>query len=499
MSSQPLSSAVRFELARARVQRGGCARLSMRGCSMLPLLHEPHVLDVVPVRAPLKTGDVVVFRSGEVHVAHRVVRVEGERVVASGDAQPERIDIVPRDEILGRVERVWADGRPHARRIDGMLFRLRGGYYARFHSVRRALRRLRRWWSVRAPWTRPRPVLRLYGLLRGLQSSGATPEQTIRAELTDDVVDAAVRHRCAGFFPPFALMPQRLVHARLGAQLNTMRLLRQIDGVVALLRERRVPVALLKGAARLYGRDERMRAHPSADIDLLVPPEYEDCAVQVLAGAGYEQRADEAARHRYRTQHHHAAPLYRRDGRAVEIHRALAPPAMFATRTTWHDLEPHLRAVREGLFVLDRHACALHAAMHAALTFSLRDLAFLSEQLQQMNAPQRERLWRDARADRFDPVRLGGVLALASDFAQLPCGAGSLERLYARWLLRRADLPGYLRRRCEAVDAAFLLCTGRARQAWRIFVCDGHGAKTAGRFFTGIAALVYALLMKDAP
>lgn len=482
------SPAIQLELARTVTESGGSVRLAMRGRSMLPLLHEPYVLHVSPLARPPRIGDIVVFRESGRHVVHRVVRLDDGRIRTSGDAQPDRFESVRPEDILGRVDSVWTGRAPQARRVDGPAFRLRGAYYARMYPVRRtvacAFDLLRR---ARAPWKRPRRFLLLYELLR----SNAPV-------LPDGVVETAIQHRCAGFFMRDGA-PAKIQRAVLGARLNTMALAREVEDVVRVLQEAAVPVVLLKGSARLRAGGERMRVHPSCDIDVLVPPELEDAAVEALQRHGYVQRADRKRQMRYRTHHHHAAPLYRQGCRPVEVHRALAPPSMFGTPTNWNALRPDLREETPGVYTLCAQAFALHSLMHAVLTFSLRDLVFLRECLQGMTDSERAQLWRRVREEPLDPVRLGGILALACDFAMLRCEAGALERLYHHWLLRRYDLPMYLQRRAQAVDAGFLLCSGRARQAWRIFSLEPHGLKFVGRFFTGCAALVYALLMRKTP
>jgi hypothetical protein len=137
-----LTAAVRLALARVVIERGRHVKLAIRGVSMLPLLREPMTVDVEALRQPARIGDVLVFRAGDVYVAHRVLRRSGERYVTSGDAYPEIVEHVDTSEVLGRVAAVWSDARPGAVRIDSPFHRLRGLLYARARPARLAVRRV---------------------------------------------------------------------------------------------------------------------------------------------------------------------------------------------------------------------------------------------------------------------------------------------------------------------------------------------------------------------
>jgi hypothetical protein len=135
-------AAVRLALPRLVIERGRHAKLAIRGVSMLPLLREPMTIDVEALRQPARIGDVLVFRAGEVYVAHRVLRRCGDRYVTSGDANPEIVEHVDPADVLGRVAAVWSDARPGAVRIDSRFHRLCGLLYARARPARLAVRRV---------------------------------------------------------------------------------------------------------------------------------------------------------------------------------------------------------------------------------------------------------------------------------------------------------------------------------------------------------------------
>jgi hypothetical protein len=137
-----LTSSVRLALARVVVERGRQARLAIRGGSMLPLLREPMTIGVEALRHPARVGDVLVFRAGDVYVAHRVLRRCVGSYVTSGDAVPDVVEHVDSGDVLGRVTAVWSDASPGAPRIDTLFHQLRGALYARARPARLALRRV---------------------------------------------------------------------------------------------------------------------------------------------------------------------------------------------------------------------------------------------------------------------------------------------------------------------------------------------------------------------
>jgi hypothetical protein len=158
--SETLSPRTLRTVARIAAEAGRQVRFAMRGGSMLPLLHEPMILDVAPLTRRANVGDVLVFAYGEIQIAHRVIRVGEEHYITNGDAQALARERVPARDVLGRVAAVWENTSPAARRIDRGTYRLRGWCYAHGYPVRWAaarsrglvrsmLRRLRR--AVRPP------------------------------------------------------------------------------------------------------------------------------------------------------------------------------------------------------------------------------------------------------------------------------------------------------------------------------------------------------------
>lgn len=85
--------------------RGRRVRLGFGGTSMQPLLCEGDVIEVWAPPRPPRTGDVVLYLSGDALVAHRVLApsADGTALLVKGDftsGNPERLD---RDRVLGIV------------------------------------------------------------------------------------------------------------------------------------------------------------------------------------------------------------------------------------------------------------------------------------------------------------------------------------------------------------------------------------------------------------
>jgi hypothetical protein len=66
---------------------GDVVRITVRGRSMLPSLHDGDEIEVV-LGAPVAAGDVVLFMDGTAPILHRVLSVRRGRVLTQGDGAP---------------------------------------------------------------------------------------------------------------------------------------------------------------------------------------------------------------------------------------------------------------------------------------------------------------------------------------------------------------------------------------------------------------------------
>jgi len=106
------------DLTQEMLRHGDAVLVPTQGASMQPLIPEGALIEVEP-RGPeaLRRGDIIVYRSGESLVAHRLVGKTGAgeslRLITKGDAASwgVREEVAP-GQVLGRVCAVnWRRGR----------------------------------------------------------------------------------------------------------------------------------------------------------------------------------------------------------------------------------------------------------------------------------------------------------------------------------------------------------------------------------------------------
>jgi hypothetical protein len=499
-----------------RLSAASGARLAMRGAGMTPLFRDGMVLRVGPYTRAARVGDVVIFREIDKLIAHRVIAVTAAGVHTAGDAQPHIIEDVPHRDVFATVRAVYASDQPEAPRIDGVLFALRGQYYARCHRLRAALHRLGYLFSAasqfgfpsRRPRTQPALVAALSAIVRNDTAALAAAIASV-----DPVrfVQTATRHRCAGIVsdallaldgdPAADRMRRMLVPATRLDAVTAIARRSQIGAIVRFLSEAHVPFALLKGAARVFRGEDGSAHHASCDIDILVPPGKADAAAVALQRHGYTFRASELAQARYRKSHHHLAALHppKRNGAFVELHVALAPPGLVGLPTDWAALEPHLVFIENNenrARCFDAFATALHGAIHAIGHERLRDTFLCARALGALGPHELERLRTLASAEPIDPVRLNASLALAAQMAGIEWNVDARTAEYLRWAGRRDDMPRLLGARTVGVEAWFA-AEGWNELAKRILTFDRPSPRQiAGRLALTPLALFYAARMQ---
>ena len=121
-------------------------RFTASGSSMHPTIRDGESITVTPLGdAPIRTGDVVLYRRGRAAIAHRVVRIQPSTgpvaaYLLRGDATWACDPPVTRGQLLGRV--IAAERFGHPIRIDAMNPRL-CRVIAHISSVMRHCRTLR--------------------------------------------------------------------------------------------------------------------------------------------------------------------------------------------------------------------------------------------------------------------------------------------------------------------------------------------------------------------
>lgn len=459
---------------------------------MLPTLREPMVLEVGPLERT-RIGDVLVFDDGTRLVAHRLISVRSGQLVTAGDAQPERLENVPVQKVLGRVTRVFAGPEPDA----AALYWRGSPLIGRAFVWARAPRALWRTVSRAFPLHRPRRFAALAaaaraalakdrdGLQRALRRDGAIVlDEARRRRLRAFIAEAT--HRISG---EHAREPIRVL-----AGFQAQRIGDRARAVLGELASAGIEAVPLKGAHRSLYEPELACTHPSSDVDILVHAADLARACETLRMRGYAERGSVED---YRS-HHHAVPLASTDDIAVELHVALAPSTLVVERHDAETLAPYV--LREGERLrFDDVATLLHLSLHQAGDFSFRDTVLCAHALA-----------RDpGLIDRL-PTRSFRIRALAgyaASLAGLPRSRRPLEQVYGEWLERREDIPRWLRERSSAIDALIALAAGDVADA-RCALAFGTGtsptryvgrAGTAARILARLAlapvAAAFALLL----
>ncbi len=141
-------ASVLLPLLQEGLQREGRFRWRLRGTSMQPTFPPDCEIEIIPLpsRRP-QLGDVLVFLSGDVLVAHRLVRRAGRQWITQGDGRLGPDPPLRPEQVLGQVASASVNGqRFWPRRAETTRA---AWWVARYHLLRpirvgwRWLRRLR--------------------------------------------------------------------------------------------------------------------------------------------------------------------------------------------------------------------------------------------------------------------------------------------------------------------------------------------------------------------
>lgn len=488
------------QLARFVSTRGKRARIAITGASMEPALRAGMVVDVEALTARPRIGDILVFQSERNLVAHRLTGVvlrprmqrsaagtqrrfdeRIERYITSGDAYPERSERVPPQRVVGRVSAVWSSAEPGAKRVDGPLFDLLGVSIARRRRRRALFAKLRRY---RARFARlrshdpaesvSRPVFATlvaatHAFERHDHAGGVGLLESL---VRTDLLETARRHHLSGCISNWldraaragVHVPRDLAEAfrrmRFANALQTGRVLACLHDVRDIFRVAGIPHIFLKGAGRLAACEPGSEVQFSADVDVLVPPEAADLAVSALRTAGYTSVANHYRRSATDPWHHHCEALMSPAVDVpVEVHFALAAPALVDQRLDYAALQTFARCVTSGgdaANVLGDLGSAIVLAYHARDLHVWRDIVLLSRLLRSFDAATRRRFDGYIKAERTDGLRLASAVAAADAIAFGDRVRPRAARRYLTWVELREDLPRPLY--CDIVEAVIGRC-----------------------------------------
>lgn len=480
-----LPPALGAEAVEIVARRTGHARVTIAGVSMQPLLRAGMVVDIEPLIAAPRIGDILVFKSRTGLIAHRLVGGESlafrahsgivarvpreERIrgfITSGDAYPDRAETVPPRLVVGRVTAVWTGTEPDARRIDDARYRLIGIAFARSCAVRSLAGKVRP--SVAALLADPvrgAPPAAFAVLMTattkfesGHLAAGVSCLQSLCAQ---ELIAMARRHHASGLISGWldaAAGAGVTVSDELRAGFRRIRWTNALQAghVLTCVRDVRdrfvaadIPHIFLKGGARLAAAEPGADLQFSGDLDVMVPAESAERALATLRCGGYRDVLPERKRVRFAALHHRE-PLCSPDvDLPVEIHVAIAPSALVSQRLDYAALAPSSRTsdgpVGE-VRGLDGVASAVHLAYHARDFSVWRDIVLLSRLLRAFELRERARFDAYIRAETRDGLRIATAVAAAEAIvhnrtvAADPVASVAVKR-YIAWVTLREDLP----------------------------------------------------------
>jgi hypothetical protein len=473
------STALSRNVVKMLCDRGAEPRVAMRGNSMLPVLHEPMVLQLVRYAGEPKLGDVLVFAHGDQLIAHRyLMRMRNGSLVLAGDAMPGRYDVIGPEHVVGTVKAVWSNAGDGAERVDRRSHRARGLCSAIY---RLACVRARQVWRTSAnllqrvnPRARPRPYVALFNALAAiLQNDAVLLRRWVTAVDAHRLLEMSSRHLCgpilidglealnvANALPENALSLLR--KERWGTAMRTRLLRQQVERVIDVCNDTGAVPILLKGSARLFAGELAGDRHDSDDIDVLLPRDQIAAVTSAFHEVGYSEQPGTIEKY---APLHHTAPLFpNASGVPLELHHVLAPPGEVRARTDYASFAGHMRVVevsgrRAGL--LDDFAGAMHSAIHAREPATLRNLVILAHQLRRLTPAELDSLYAVADREDHQRHRLHAALYAASQLAGLPLRPTPNALRIAEWRMRRYDLPRAFSMRSDAIEW-WIATSGRA-------------------------------------
>lgn len=101
-----------FGKVTALLEEGKEVTIPVKGFSMLPFIRGEK--DLVVLRTPdrdLLVGDIVLFRYGGRYVMHRIISMEGERIVIRGDGVPQSTERVTRADVCALATKIIRGGK----------------------------------------------------------------------------------------------------------------------------------------------------------------------------------------------------------------------------------------------------------------------------------------------------------------------------------------------------------------------------------------------------
>lgn len=135
-----LPNAALIEGVRRLVSEGHSVTLSVRGVSMRPFLEDRRDKAIIAPCADPHKGDAVLAEVAPgKYVLHRVIGMDGDRLVLMGDGNVAGVELCRRSDVIGRATGFLRKGRTVPDATDGLKWRLYSAVWTRLRPVRRYL------------------------------------------------------------------------------------------------------------------------------------------------------------------------------------------------------------------------------------------------------------------------------------------------------------------------------------------------------------------------
>lgn len=130
-----LPSRVLIPLVHAALNRGQNVRLTVKGDSMIPFIHNGDLIELEPIRSNLSTSDIVLAKTANGYfVLHRIVHIKDENVWLRGDSQNYCEGPIARKKIIGRAIKLSHEGFNYS--LNHGLLRIAGFIWMKMNLVR---------------------------------------------------------------------------------------------------------------------------------------------------------------------------------------------------------------------------------------------------------------------------------------------------------------------------------------------------------------------------
>ena len=93
------------------LNKGESVTIPVKGFSMLPYIRGMRDWVELKKMDSYGVGDIVLFRHVNRYVMHRIIRIDGQRIIIQGDGVARNVEIVSQEAIFGKAIHIYPDGK----------------------------------------------------------------------------------------------------------------------------------------------------------------------------------------------------------------------------------------------------------------------------------------------------------------------------------------------------------------------------------------------------